>query len=121
MSQKQLKLKVIIHTFGISQIPSYISHCMSPRDMGVIKESCGLERICGHVYVHFEANLAFTRNEQVGCSEAFRGKPNGAKHPRNVTSHFDTPRNISGEYMTRPGVVKNVPKTTKIEGCYTRF
>ena len=57
----------------------------------------------------------------MGCSEAFRGKANSAKHPRNVTSQFGTPRNILGENMTRPGVVKKCTKNTKIEGYYTSF
>ena len=40
---------------------------------------------------------------------------------RNVKSHVDYPRNVSTENMTRPGEVKNVPKTAKIEGYYTCF
>ena len=65
-----------------------------------------MERIYGCLYVHFEAILGFTRNEQMGCSEAFRGDENGAKNPHNVTSHFDTPWNVSGENMTRPEKVQ---------------
>ena len=40
------------------------------------------------------------------CLESFRGNNNGAKHPRNVTSHVYTIRNVSGENMTNPGEVK---------------
>ena len=56
------------------------------------------------------------------CSDIFRDNAYGAKHTRNVTSHVGTPRNVSGENMTRPGKVKkNVPKTAKIEGYNTCF
>ena len=34
MSQKQPKLKVIIHDFGLSRGPSFEHHGMPPRDMG---------------------------------------------------------------------------------------
>ena len=45
---------------------------MPPRDMGGYgKESSGLKQICGCLYVHFEAILGFTKNEQMECSEAF--------------------------------------------------
>ena len=40
------------------------------------------------------------------CLESFRGNNNGAKHPRNVTSHVYTTRNVPGENMTSPGEVK---------------
>ena len=43
--------------------------------------------------------------------EAFQG--NTGKHLRNITSHVDFPRNVSGENMTR---LREVQKTTKIEG-----
>ena len=59
-------------------------------------ESDGLERICGCLYIHFETVLGFTRNEQMGSSEAFRANTNGTKHSRNVTSHVGFPRNVSG-------------------------
>ena len=65
------------------------------------KESSGLERICGCLYVHFEEILGFTRNEQMGYSEAFRGNPNAAKYPRNVTRHVGFLGNVSGENITR--------------------
>ena len=45
------------------------------------KESCGLERLYGCLYVHFEIIMDFARNEQMGCSEAFRDNTNGTKHP----------------------------------------
>ena len=45
--------------------------------------------------------------------ESFRGNVNCAKDSHNVTSHVGTPKNVSGENMTRPGEVKNVPKTAK--------
>ena len=86
------------------------------------KDSSDLERIYGCLYVHFQASLDFTRNEQMRCSDASRGNTNGAKYPNNITSHVDFLRNVSGENMTRPGKVKkNVPKTTKIKGYNTRF
>ena len=66
--------------------------------------------------------MGFTRNEQMGYLEAFRGNENGVKHTRNVRSHVDIPRNFSEENMTRlEKVKKNIPKTTKIEGYNTRF
>nr|ACY01935.1 hypothetical protein [Beta vulgaris] len=102
MSQKQRKWKVMIHAFGLFRGPSFGCHWMPPRDVGghwkgvmwlgtnmwmplrsfrdkfgwevIGKESCGLERICGCLYVHFE--MGFTRNEQMGCLEAFRGNTN---------------------------------------------
>ena len=68
---------------------------MPPRSMGGLgKESCGMERICVCLYVHFETVLGFTRNEQMRCSESFRGNTNGAKHPRNITSHVEFPRKV---------------------------
>ena len=66
------------------------------------EESCGLEWICGCLYVHFAAVLDFTRNEQIGCLEAFRNNTNSDRHQRNVTRHVSFPRNVSGENMTRP-------------------
>ena len=73
MFQKQPKLKVIIHAFGLSQGPRSERHGMSPRTMGAHwkrSESCDLERIYGCLYVLFEAILVFTRNEQM---RVFRG------------------------------------------------
>ena len=77
--------------------------------------------MCGCLYVHFETISNFTRNKQMGCSEAFHDNGNGAKHPRNVTSHFGTPRNVSGENTTRSEKSKNVQKIAKIEGYNARF
>ena len=57
--------------------------------------------------------FGFTRNEQMGCSETFRCNKNGAKHPCNVKSHVDIPRNVSGENMTRLGEVKKSPKNNQ--------
>ena len=114
MSQKQLKLKVIIHAFELSRSPSSERHEMPSRAMGVIgNESCGLERTYGYLYVYFEEILGFTRNEQMGCLEAFRCNANGAKHMRNVTSHVGSPRNFLGEYMTRPGKVQKCRKNSQ--------
>ena len=61
------------------------------------------------IYVHFKAKLGFTRNEQMGCLEIFRGNANGAKHPRNITSHVGFPRNVLGENMARAGEFQNCP------------
>ena len=69
----------------------------------------------------FPGSLDFTRNEQMGVLEAFRGNADCVKYPRNVMSHISTPRNVSGKNMTRAGEVKNVPRTAKIEGYNTRF
>ena len=74
-----------------------------------------MERIYRCLYVHFEAILDFTRNEQLGCFEAFRGNKNGVKHPRNVISHIGTSSDVSGENMTRPNKSKNVAKIANIE------
>ena len=68
-----------------------------------------MDHICGCVYVHFEAVLGFTRKEQMGCLEDFRGKENGSKHPRNITSHVIFSSNILGENMSRPGEVQKCP------------
>ena len=43
--------------------------------------------------------------KQMGCLKAFRGNTNGAKHLRNVTSHYDFPRNVSRENMFTSGEV----------------
>ena len=112
----------IIHAFGLSQgrAPNTTGYLLGTWEV-IGKESCGLERICGCIYDHFETILGFTRNEQIGCSNAFRGNTNCTKHPHNITNHIGTPRNVSGEHMTRLGKVQNVPKTTKIEGYNTRF
>ena len=44
----------------------------------------------------------------MGYLEALRGNTNGAKHTCNVTSHVGTPRNVSGENMTRLGEFKKM-------------
>ena len=54
--------------------------------------------------------MGFTINEQMGCSETFRGNTNDAKHPRNVTSHIGFPMNVSGENMAMPGEVQKCPQ-----------
>ena len=75
------------------------------------KESCGLEQICGCLYIPFKTNVGFTRNEKMGFSEAFRGNTNGAKHPRNATSYAGFLRNnVSGENMSRLGEAQKFPK-----------
>ena len=47
------------------------------------------------------------------CLETFRGKTNGAKHPRNITSHIGLSRNVSGENMNRPEKVQKCPKNSQ--------
>ena len=115
MSQKQQKLKVIIHVFGLSRGLNSEPHRLPPRGIiGHLKESCGLERICGCLYVHFDTFLGFTRNEQMGCLETFRDNANDANHLWiNVTSHIDFPRNVSGENMTMPGETQKCPKNSQ--------
>ena len=44
----------------------------------------------------------------MGCLNAFQSNTNVAKDPHNVTSHFGTRSNISGENMTRPGEGKKM-------------
>ena len=46
----------------------------------------------------------------MGGLKAFRGNTNGAKHPRNVTSHVKFPRNVWEENMTSPEEVQKRPK-----------
>ena len=72
MSQKQQKLKVIIHAFGISQgrAPNATGCLLGPSEV-IGKDSVGLERIYGCLYVHFEAISRFTRNEQMGVYRLF--------------------------------------------------
>ena len=65
--------------------------------------------------------MGFTRNEQMGCLEAFRGNTNGSKHLHNVKSHVGFSRNVSGENMVEPEKSKNVLKIAKIKGYNTRF
>ena len=69
--------------------------------------------ICGCLFVHFETVLGFTRNEQMGCLEAFQGNTNGAKQPHNLTYHVGFPRNVSGEDMTRPEKIKKCLKNSQ--------
>ena len=78
MSQKQPKLKVIIHAFGLSRGPSTEHHGMPPRNM-----SChwkGVMWLGTNMWIplcHFEKILGYTKNEQMGCSEVIRGNANG--------------------------------------------
>ena len=76
-----------------------------------------------YIYVHFETILGFTRNEQMGCLEAFRGNANGVKHTRNVTSHVGILRNnVFGENITRPVEVQKCRKNCQNWRLYnTRF
>ena len=55
------------------------------------------------------------------CLEAFRGNTNDVKHPRNVTSHVDLPRNVLGENMSRPEIVPKCHENSQSEGYNTRF
>ena len=55
----------------------------------------------------------FTRNELMGCSEAFQANANGVNHTPNVTSHVGTPMNILGENMTRDGKIKKCRKNSQ--------
>ena len=55
--------------------------------------------------------MGFTRNEQMGSSEAFLGKTNGTNVLRNIISHVGFLRNFSGENMPRSGT----PKMTQIQ------
>ena len=86
-----------------AQAPNTTGCLLGPWEV-IGKESCDLECVC--LYVHFDTVLTFTRNEQMRCLDAFRGNANGDKHMRNVTSHVGTPRNVSGENMTRPREVQ---------------
>ena len=72
--------------------------------------------------LRFFMTIYVSRDMNKWVLEAFRNNANCGKDPTNVTSHVGTPRNISGENMTRPGgeVIK-VQKTAKIEGYNTRF
>ena len=94
------------HVFGLSRAraPKATGWLLGSWEV-IGKESCGLERIYGHFYVHFETILGFTRNEQMGCSDGFRGNANGVKHTCNATSHVGTPWNVWGENMTMSGKV----------------
>ena len=72
-----------------------------------------MEPIYGCIYVHFETILGITRNEQLGCFEAFRGNTNGVKNPRNVIIHVGLPRKVSRENMIRPEKVQKCPKNSQ--------
>ena len=102
--------------------PSSDRHGIPPR---AIRGHCkGVMWFGTNIWMHLRSvrgNFGFTRNEQMWCSEAFRGNTNGVKHPRNVTSHVGLPKNGSGENMTRLGEVQKCLKTTKIECYNTRF
>ena len=89
MSQKQQKLKVIIHAFRLSRCPSSECHELPPSANGrsLEKESCDLKQMYGWLYVHFKVILGFTRNEQTRCLKSFPGNTNGDNHPHNITSH----------------------------------
>ena len=112
MSQKQPKLKVIIHDFGLFRGLN-AAGCLLGTCEVIGKESCRLERICGCLNIQFDAILSFTRNEQIGCLKAFQDNANGAKHPCNVISHVGTPRNVSRQNMTRSGEVQKCRKNNQ--------
>ena len=111
MLQKQPQLKVIISDFPGAQL-------QTPRDTSKghgrsLERSHVAWNLCGCLYIHFETNLGFTRNEQIGCSDAFQGNTNGATYPHNVTSHVNTPRNVSGKIVTKPVEVQKCPKNSQ--------
>ena len=111
---KTAKIEDYIHTFGLSRGLSFKHYEMPPRDMGGHwKEACGLEQIYGCLYVLFETILGLSRNEQMGCSKAFRGNANGAEHPRKVISYDGTPMNVTRENMTRPKKVQKFHKNSQ--------
>ena len=58
----------------------------------------------------FQGNFGFDDKRTNGVLEAFRGNANGAKHPRNFSSHVGTPSNVSGENFTRSGEVQKCHK-----------
>ena len=107
----------------------YFSVARDPDGMGCLlgtwdvigKESNDLERIYGCIYVHFEAILGFTRNKQMRRSKAFRGNVNGAKYPRNVTSHVGFPTNVSRKYGHARRSPKMSQKQPILKGYNTRF
>ena len=114
MSQKQSKLKVIIHVFGLSRGPSFERHGMNPRDMvGHWKRVMWLVTNMWMSFIYFETVLDFTRNEQMGCLEAFQGNTNSVKHLRNLTSHIGFPRNVWGEKWTLPRKVQKCLKNSQ--------
>ena len=61
----------------------------------------------------------------MGRLEVFRGNINGAKQPRNVTSHVGLPRNVTGENMISPKkgtkMSKNQPKLKVILHAFRVF
>ena len=61
--------------------PPNVEGCLLGTWEVIGKKSCGLEQICGCLYVHFEVILCYTRIEEIGCSKTFRGNANGAKYP----------------------------------------
>ena len=102
MSQKQTKLKVIIHDFGLSRDPvPNATRCFLGTWEVIGNESRRLERLYGLLYVHFGVILGYKSNDQTGTLEAFQGNKNGFKHPHNVTIHVDTPTKVSGEKYER--------------------
>ena len=113
MSQKQPKLKVIIHAFGLSWGPSSEHHGKPPRDMwGHWKEVMWLGTNMWMSLRSFGGNFGFHKKWANGCSEAFRDNANCVKHPPNVTSHI-TPRNVSGENISKPKQDKKCPKNSQ--------
>ena len=114
---KTAKIEGYNTRFRISQGPSYGRHGMPLRTWKVIvKESCGLERICGCLYVHFEANLGFHEKWANGVFKGFSGKMlmvSSTRATLQVTSAFlgTFPEKI----WPGPEKSKNVPKTAKTE------
>ena len=102
MSQKQPKLKVIIHAFRLFRDLSSERHGMPPRDMGVhLKGVMWLGTNIRMPLLSLRGDFGFHENEQMRCLETFRGNTNSAKHPRNITSRIDFSRYVSGENTTR--------------------
>ena len=99
MSQKQQKLKVTIHAFGLFRDPSSGSYMIPTWDTRgqwnkVIWLGTNIRMPLRSFRDNFEFREKWTNG---GCLEAFRGKANGFNPPRNITSHIGTPNNVSGE------------------------
>ena len=71
MSQKQPKIEGYKLSDFLGDRALNATGCLLDPWEVIGKESCGLERIYVCLYVHFEAILCFTKNEQMGCLEAF--------------------------------------------------
>ena len=118
ISQKQPKLKVIIHAFGLSRGPSSESHGIPHRDMGGHwKWVMWIGTNMWMPLCSFRDNFGFHEKwkkwDVQRLYEAMQMVLSTRGTSLQLTSHVGTPMNVSGENMTSLGEVQKCPKNSK--------